>query len=124
MAIKIGGGILIPLHISPFGERLFPREQQSCHSREGGNPVLSHDTGLSAWTPALAGTTGRESLSPWPAPAREAGALSVVLHDWQFFSNERHALLKIDEGEFVRADNFQVARFLECGLQFRHAIEP
>ena len=39
------------------GAGFFPKERQSRHSREGGNPVIPQSTGLCAWMPAFAGTT-------------------------------------------------------------------
>jgi len=35
-----------------FRARFLPKEEQSRHSREGGNPAIPHDTEHSAWMPA------------------------------------------------------------------------
>jgi len=49
-----GGGLL-------SGVGFLPKEEQSRHARESGNPEIPHYTGQSAWMPACAGMTGRRN---------------------------------------------------------------
>src|SRR5712692_2272160 len=56
-------------------------------------------------------------------PERFSGGLAA-LHDLDLFSDEGNTFTQIDKGEFVGANNLQIAGLAKRGLQLLHAVEP
>jgi len=74
----LGDRITRAAESEPTGDRelsgvgFLPKEEQSRHSRESGNPEIPHDTGQSAWMPACAGMTD-QSNQAYRKPMKIAG---------------------------------------------------